>query len=58
MSIFIGHVKAGAGCALGGLVATLTEQILGLHPKDMWNNGVASFNGSLLGKIILVGFEL
>ena len=58
VSILLGHVQAGLGCALGGLIATLTELILGLHPQSMWNSGVASFNGSLLGTVLPSLFSL
>jgi len=58
VSIFIGHAKAGLGCALGGLIATLTDQVLGLHPRSMLDSGVSSFNGSLLGTVLPALFHL
>jgi len=58
VSIFIGHAKAGLGCALGGLIATMTDQFLGLHPQSMLDSGVSSFNGSLLGTVLPALFHL
>jgi len=58
VAIFIGHTKAGIGCAVGGLIATLTDYCLGLHPTYMVDNGVSSFNGSLLGTVLPALFSL
>jgi len=58
IAIFIGHTKAGIGCVVGGLIATLTDYSLGLHPPYMVDNGVSSFNGSLLGTVLPALFSL
>ena len=58
LSIFITDVKAGVGCAVGGLIATLTDHFLGLHPQSLVDNGVSSFNGSLLGTVLPALFSL
>ena len=52
VAIFISNVEAGVGCFLGGLVATVTELALGLHPWSLVENGVAPFNGALIGSVI------
>ena len=58
LSIFITDMRAGAGCAIGGLIATLTDHFLGLHPQSLADNGVSSFNGSLLGTVLPALFSL
>jgi urea transporter len=52
LAIFLSDIRAGLGCCLGGLVATITELLLGLHPWSLVENGVAPFNGALIGSVI------
>jgi urea transporter len=52
ISIALSNIEAGLGCCLGGLVATATELLLGLHPWSLVENGVAPFNGALIGSVI------
>ena len=42
----------------GGFIATLADYLLGLHPLAMVENGVASFNGSLVGTVLPALFHL
>jgi len=51
IALFLPHWTIGVGCLLGGGVATITELILGLHPWDLVRNGVAPFNGVLVGTV-------
>ena len=48
----------GLGCLLGGGLATLTELLLGLHPWGLVANGVAAFNGVLVGTVIPILFPV
>jgi len=54
--IFVGIAfskkEAGLGCALGGVLSTCTELFLGLHPWSLVENGVAPFNGALIGSVL------
>ena len=43
---------------LGGLIATGADFLLGLHPMAMVENGVSSFNGSLVGTVLPALFHL
>ena len=42
----------------GGLIANLADYLLGLHPLAMVENGVSSFNGSLIGTVLPALFHL
>ncbi|TRY69135.1 hypothetical protein TCAL_02513 [Tigriopus californicus] len=53
-SLFIQDYIVGLGCLLGGSVATIGELILRLQPFDLLRNGVAAFNGVLVGTVISV----
>jgi len=44
--------ESGLGCAVGGVLATLTELCLGLHPWSLVESGVAPFNGALVGCVL------
>ena len=50
--LFLFDVEVGAGCILGGVTATVTDLLLGLHPLADLNSGVACFNGVLVGTVI------
>ena len=52
VAIALADIEAGLGCALGGVAATFTELFLGLHPWSALENGVAPFNGALVGSVI------
>jgi len=52
IGIFLPDWEVGLGCVLGGGVATITELLFGLHPWGLVSNGVASFNGVLVGTVI------
>ena len=52
---FVGIVKTSL---LGGFIATLADYLLGLHPVVMVENGVSSFNGSLIGTVLPALFHL
>ena len=56
--IFLFDGVVGAGCVLGGITATLTDLLLGLHPLGDLNNGVVSFNGVLVGTVIPILFPV
>ena len=45
-------------CCLGGFIATMADYLLGLHPLVMVENGVSSFNGSLVGTVLPALFHL
>ena len=51
VAIALADTEAGLGCAIGGVAAT-TELFLGLHPWSALENGVAPFNGALVGSVI------
>merc|ERR1719397_1174033 len=51
-ALFVFDTEVGLGCMLGGLTATLVELVLGLHPWGDLTNGVACFNGVLVGTVI------
>lgn len=50
--LFLFDVKIGAGCILGGVTATITDLLVGLHPAADLNAGVSCFNGVLIGTVI------
>ena len=52
VAIVLSNKEAGLGCVLGGVAATFTELFLGLHPWSLVENGVAPFNGALVGSVI------
>ena len=56
-SIFV-IAQVGLGCLLGAGLATLTELLVGLHPWGLVANGVAAFNGVLVGTVIPILFPL
>jgi len=58
LAIFLPHPQVGLGCLLGGGLATLTELVMGLHPWALVSNGVAAFNGVLVGTVIPILFPL
>lgn len=58
IAIFLPHPQVGLGCILGGGLATVTELVLGLHPWGLVTNGVAAFNGVLVGTVIPILFPL
>ena len=51
-ALFVFHTEVGLGCMLGGLTATIVELVVGLHPWADLANGVACFNGVLVGTVI------
>ena len=51
-ALFVFDPIVGLGCMLGGLTATVVELVLGLHPWGDLTNGVACFNGVLVGTVI------
>lgn len=53
-SLFIQDYIVGLGCLLGGSIATIGELLLRLQPFDLLRNGVAAFNGVLVGTVISV----
>jgi len=58
IAIFLPHPHVGAGCILGGGLATATELLVGLHPWGLVTNGVCAFNGVLTGTVIPILFPL
>ena len=58
IAIFLPHPHVGAGCILGGGLATATELLVGLHPWGLVSNGVCAFNGVLTGTVIPILFPL
>ena len=58
VAITIGNLEAGLGCFVGGLISTLLDFVLGLHPPSQVDNGVSSFNGSLIGTVLPALFFL
>jgi len=52
IALCFADVKVGIGCFLGGTIATASEFLLDLHPWNLIENGVAPFNGALLGSVI------
>ena len=50
--LFVFEPTVGLGCMLGGLTATVVELLVGLHPWADLANGVACFNGVLVGTVI------
>ena len=57
-ALFLPEPTIGLGCLLGGLTATATELCLGLHPPGLVTNGVAAFNGVLVGTVIPILYPL
>jgi len=57
VSFFISSPEVGLACLLGGCVATLTEFLFGLHPKELVINGVAPLNGVLVGSVTVQLYE-
>ena len=51
-ALFFSNMKIGFGCLLGGVVATASEFLFDLHPWELLENGVAPFNGALLGSVV------
>ena len=51
-ALFVFEPTVGLGCMLGGLTATVVELVVGLHPWADLTNGVACFNGVLVGTVI------
>ena len=52
LAIFISSFDAGLACSLGGIVATVVELLFQLHPWSLVENGVAPFNGALVGSVV------
>ena len=50
--LFVFEPTVGLGCMLGGLTATVVELMVGLHPWGDLTNGVACFNGVLVGTVV------
>ena len=50
--LFVFEPTVGLGCMLGGLTATVVEVMVGLHPWGDLTNGVACFNGVLVGTVV------
>ena len=51
-ALFLFDPIVGLGCMLGGLTATVVELVMGLHPWADLANGVACFNGVLVGTVV------
>ena len=51
-ALFVFDPTVGLGCMLGGLTATVVELVVGLHPWADLTNGVACFNGVLVGTVV------
>jgi len=52
IATFIPDWKVGIGMFVGGSIATICELVLKLQPWDLMRNGVAAFNGVLVGTVI------
>jgi len=57
-ALFLPEPAVGLGAMLGGLAATLTELALTLHPPNLVTNGVAAFNGVLVGTCVPILYPL
>jgi len=52
LAMFLCDLRIGLCCCLGSTMATITELIVRIHPWNMVENGVAAFNGGLIGSVI------
>jgi len=52
VATFLPNWKVGIGMVVGGSIATIAEMVLRFQPWDLMRNGVAAFNGVLVGTVI------
>eukprot|EP00093_Oithona_nana_P013120 13120.XXX_98632_94413_1 [CDS] Oithona nana genome sequencing. len=52
IATFLPDWRVGLGMVLGGSIATIGEMVLRLQPWELMRNGVAAFNGVLVGTVI------